>query len=188
MKIAVDLDDVILDFCGGVRQAVKVEFGVDLKPDDLDRWHLSEILDPIIGRSWWTWMQEREWLWANFPAIDGAIGSLERLRRDGHYLELVTSKPRWAEHNTWKWLGKWRPPVQRVTIVGPKDRKRDFTDADLLVDDKPKNLEEFSPGWTILFDRPHNRDERDFARASTWADVVRMVRTRAALEKGGESA
>jgi 5'(3')-deoxyribonucleotidase len=181
MHVAIDLDDVILDFCGGVRQAVKTEFGVELKPADFDRWHLSEILDPIIGRSWWSWMREREWLWANFPAIDGAIGGLEVLRRKGHYLEIVTSKPHWAEHNTWKWLGKWRPPVQRVTIVGPDDRKRDFTDAHLLIDDKPQNLSEFVPGMVILFDRPHNRTEDRFARASAWRDVVRMVELRASL-------
>jgi 5'(3')-deoxyribonucleotidase len=179
MHVAVDLDDVVLDFVGGVRAAVKKEFGVELKPDDVNRWELGEILDPIIGRSWWSWLEDREWLWSTFPAIDGAMGGLERLRREGHYLELVTSKPRWAEHNVWKWLGKWRPPFNAVTIVAKDDVKRDFTRADLLVDDKPQNLAEFDPGLKILFDRPHNRTEDRFSRAGSWLDVVRMVQNRA---------
>ena len=114
MHIAVDLDDVVLDFVGGVRNAVKTEFGVELQDSDFTQFNLSPLLNPIIGRSWWSWMEDRAWIWAGFPAVDGAIGSLERLRRDGHYLECITSKPKWAEYNTWRWLGRWRPPFQRV--------------------------------------------------------------------------
>lgn len=175
--LAIDLDDVVLDYTGGVAAAVKMEFGVDLSAEDFTGWDLHPVLDPIIGRSWWSWMRDREWLWANFPAVPGAMGGLEKLRRQGFYLECVTSKPQWAEHNTWKWLGRWRPPFQRVTIVGPKDRKIDFTDAELLVDDKMKNLNEFvqEGRQAILFDRPHNRHDQFPTRVGTWPELVETL-------------
>lgn len=169
MHIAVDLDDVVLDFCGGLREAIRKEYNFDV--GDFEKWELRDVLDPVVGRNWWSWLRERDWLWPNFPAIDGAIGGIDALRRDGHYVELVTSKPEWAEYAVWKWLGKWRPPFNAVTIVGPKDRKVDFTDARILIDDKFENCDEFAKaGRTgLLFDRPHNRDaETELGDPSPW--------------------
>ncbi len=193
MHIAVDLDDVCLDFVGGLRGALKKEYGVEIAEEDITDFNLRPFLDPILGQNWWTWMRERDWLWPNFPAVDGAIGSLETLRRQGHYLECVTSKPKWAEAATWKWMGKWRPPFQRVTIVDTKSniRKVDVTDAELLIDDKIENVQGFvdEGRYGVLFDRPHNRGGKvdpnwlvpgaieKGMRAKGWSEVLRIVNT-----------
>lgn len=175
MKIALDLDDVILDFCTGLRHAVKTEYGVDV---EFDSWDLNHTLNPVLGKSWWKWMRERDWLWSNFPAVQGAIGGIDILRQQGHYLEIVTSKPKWAEYSVWKWLGKWRPSVHRVTIVGTDDKKSDYTDARVLVDDKPDNCRDFLDAGrsAILFDRPHNQhSQKGFIIARNWAEVVEQL-------------
>lgn len=181
LHLAIDLDDCVLDFVGGVRQAIKKEYGVELRDEDITDFNLRPFLDPIIGRSWWAWMRDRSWIWSHFDAVDGAIGTLDRLRRDGHYLELVTSKPEWAEANVYRWLGKWRPPFQRVTIVGPEDFKVDFTDADLLVDDKLENIMEFSRAMrrALLFTRPHNSRAmlpQGAVRVDGWPEVYSEIR------------
>ena len=125
-------------------------------------------------------MRRRDWLWSTFPAIEGAIGSLDLLRRKGHFLECVTSKPEWAEAQVWKWLGLWRPPFNRVTIVGPKGEKSGVTDAEILIDDKIDNLLSFvETGRTgVLFERPHNRKLPPYngiTRAADWQEVRRLV-------------
>lgn len=176
--VAVDLDDVVLDFVGGLREAIRVEYGVQL--GDVEEWDLHATLDPIVGRDWWKWMRDRDWLWSHFPAMPGAIGGIERFRAEGLFVELLTAKPEWAEYAVWRWLGKWRPRVHRVTIVPPQGRKVDYSDADLLVDDKPENCEEFVEDGrvAILFDRPHNRNYTlvpGMARARTWAQAVELV-------------
>ena len=181
MRIAVDLDDVVVAFVPGLLAAVKKEYDVDIPIKDIKEWNLHPILDPVIGRSWWAWLRQREWLWANFPAVDGAIGSIDQLRRDGHWVELLTSKPEWAEHNVYKFLGKWRPAFNRVTIVGPEDNKALFTDADILIDDKPQNCLEFvSTGRNaILFYADHNRYEevpKGVYRAQGWREVMKIIR------------
>jgi len=178
--IAVDMDDVLVDFVGGLVAAVHTEFGVQITPHQLEEagWNLHPLLDPIVGYSWWTWLKHREWLWANFPALPGAIGGIERLRSQQHFLELVTAKPAWAEHNVWKWLGKWRPAFNRVTIVHTYACKADATSADLLIDDKPDNCDQFlnQGRKAILFARPHNRWARDaFITAYSWHDVLALV-------------
>jgi 5'(3')-deoxyribonucleotidase len=177
---AIDLDDVILDFVGGVRLWIKTEYNEDIPEEAITGFNLRPYLDPIIGKNWWTALRERDWLWPNFEAVPGAIGALEKLRAEGHYLEIVTSKPRWAEYATWKWLGKWRPPVQRVTIVGPDDSKVNFTDATLLIDDKRENVQEFVDAGrkAILFNRPHNVGVEipGVPRAGNWGEILDILR------------
>ncbi len=181
MHIAVDLDDVILDFAGGIQRAIQTEYDTYVELDD---WAVAKKLDPIIGYSWWKWLRQRDWLWPNFPAIPGAIGGLSTLRDDGHYLEIVTSKPEWAEYAVWKWLGKWRPPVQRVTIVDTNSGvfKSEVTDAELLIDDRNKNCQEFIDAGrkAVLFmgQAHYKKTHHQWKGPSvkTWAETVDYVR------------
>lgn len=190
--VAFDMDDVILDFVGGLRAAIQKEYGVTIPDASITDFNLRPVLDPIVGENWWNWLRRRDWLWSNFPVVDGAIGTLERLRSEGYYLEILTSKPEWADYAVWKWLGKWRPPVQRVTIVRKDDNKAHYSDANVLVDDKEENCLDWT-GHTeydnfenphqireaILFDRPHNSKvvmgER-MVRAYGWQEVYTEIR------------
>jgi 5'(3')-deoxyribonucleotidase len=179
-QVAIDLDDVTLDFCGGLVEAVRTEFGVELTIQQFEEWDLSKVLNPIIGRNWWDWLRDRDWLWSHFPAVDGAIGGIERLRRQGLYLELLTQKPEWAEYAVWRWMGKWRPKFHRVTIVPSGERKVDYTDAELLVDDKWENCVDFVENGraAIVFTRPWNITYEllpGMARARNWNEVVEGV-------------
>jgi 5'(3')-deoxyribonucleotidase len=152
---------------------------VEIPRSSITDWDLHPILDPVIGHSFWKLLKDREWLWAGFPAIDGAIGHIGKLRDQGHYIELITSKPDWAEYNVYKWLGKWRLPIQRVTIVSLNDRKVDFTEADVLIDDKPENCEGFIKAGrkAILFNSHHNQSyhANGMVRAMDWPDVMRKI-------------
>ena len=134
--VALDMDDVVLDFVGNLVNIVNTEYGTDLKREDIDDWDLNKFLNGVVGENWWAWWERRDWLWALAPAVPGAIGGIEHLRRNSWYIELITAKPRWAEAQTWRWLGKWRPPVHSVTITDIGVNKSTVTDARILVDDK----------------------------------------------------
>lgn len=180
---------MILDLTGGVIAAVQRERGVTVEP--FTEWHIDNVLKPILGEPWMKWMRRKDWLWATFPVIEGAIGALEDLHRAGHYVECITSKPEWARHSVWKWLSLWRPYFDRVTIVGMDDSKADFTDADILIDDKPKNCEEFVANLdgrvAILFERSHNRltptASPAIFRADGWDAVLAVIQVFAAQEE-----
>ena len=183
LHIGVDLDDVTLDFMPGVMASFEREFG--MKPAfDGDAWGPSAVAFTKHPRfqeagydSWWDWLRDREWLWATFGTVPGAIGGIKTLRAAGHYVECVTSKPAWAEHNVWRWMGRWRPPFQRVTVVETGKRKIDFTDATVMVDDKRQTVDEFrAAGRTgILFDRSKknwNWGEIENRVAIDWDEVL----------------
>jgi 5'(3')-deoxyribonucleotidase len=192
MHLAIDADDVIVDFCGRVIETVNMEYDAQLTLADVKSWNLNLLLDPILGEDWWLWWEERDWLWAKASAIPGAIGGLRRLHQQGHIIDIVTAKPDWARAGFSQWLGKWQPYYDRV-IVGPARPpmvKSEWTDARLLVDDKPDNvLDFFNKGrQAILYDRPHNWDfdhkEAGIPRAYNWAEVLHIIEY---FNQGGHS-
>jgi len=182
--VAVDLDDVTVDFMPGVAHSYELEFGepLDISGGTWSR-PLTTLDTPALKdagyKSLWAWLRDREWLWALFPAVEGAIGGIATLRARGLYVEAVTSKPLWAEHNVWKWLGKWRPAFQRVTVVNTGQSKLDFTDADLIIDDKLETCIEFVEAGrqAIWFDRHdvQGPPPNGVWRARDWRGVITNV-------------
>lgn len=192
MRLAIDLDDVVLDFAGGVMEAFRREFGEDY-PYDGDPWGPQMVAftkhPKLIAAgydSWWDWLSDgRDRLWSHFPAIPGSIGGLTTLRHRGHYLECVTTKPEWAEAQVWKWLGKWRPPFHRVTIVSMGQLKSDYTKADCIIDDKLATCQEFADIGREAIRFQRKRDDADPHRtiitARDWSQVITAV---SRMEKG----
>lgn len=183
-EIALDFDDVICAFSDGVREAIRYEFGVEVPP--FGQWDLDATLNPIVGRHWWReWMRERPERWVNFPAVEGALGGIHQLRDDGHYIEVVTAKPEWAEFVIWEWFGKHHPSVNRVTVVDMDVPKSEATDAELLIDDKIVNVEEWIEDGrpAILFGQPTNQGAHVFGapRVRNWKELVELVRMEEAV-------
>ena len=186
IHVAIDMDDVTLDFVTSVLTCFKKEYGVDV-PYEGAPWG-QDIVDfchhPLLlasgYKSWWDWLRERDWLWATFPAVDGAVGGIKLLRAAGNHMECVTSKPEWAEFNVWRWLARWRVPFEQVTIVHHPERKVDKTPALVMVDDKKQTCEEFAADgrYGVWFDRS-GRDESVMLpgvwRARSWVEIVNLV-------------
>lgn len=187
--VALDLDDVVLDFVNGILDTVNRDFHADVKKEDITDWNFGQFIDGIIGRPWFEWLEDHAWLWGDkFKPVVGALGGIEKLRRAGHYLEIVTSKPEWAEDATWDWMAKYKPRVHKLTIV-PLDHtsmsarmsgsgKHEITDADILVDDKFENCEAWAKDGrpALLFSQPHNADHEfmpdGVTRVRDWRGVL----------------
>src|SRR3972149_669120 len=103
--IAFDLDDCVLDFVAGILETVNRDFGSDVQPKDITDWEFGQFIDDIIGMPWFAWLETHASLWGDkFKPVPGALGGIEKLRRAGHYIEIVTAKPTWAEDALWTWM------------------------------------------------------------------------------------
>ncbi len=184
MEIALDFDDVICAFGDGLREAIEFEYGVKVPP--FMDWDVTSVLDPIVGKPWFSeWLRERPERWVEFRPMPGAIGGIQRLRDDGHYIEVVTAKPVWAEFVIWEWFAKHRPPVHRVTIVDVGVPKTEATEAELLVDDNAENVRDWLHDGrdAILFSQSHNaREEVNAPRVKSWPELVELVRMEEAVK------
>lgn len=184
LHIALDLDDVVLDFVQGVLDTVNRDFGANVQPEDIKSWEFGQYIDHIIGKPWFEWLEGHANIWGDkFKPVPGAIGGIEKLRRAGHYIEIVTAKPAWAEDATWDWLAKYKPRVHRLTIVPVEhiSNKHLITEADVLVDDKYENCRDWALDGrpAILYNRPHNAHYGEppdgVIRAADWQDVLGIL-------------
>jgi len=181
--VAIDLDDVTVDFMHGVMDAFETEYGGRWPyaghswSSALEAFYKHPLFLESGYKSWWEWLRDREWLWARFPAVPGAIGGIARLRTAGWYVEAVTSKPKWAEHNVWKWLGHYRPPFNAVTIVSPDMDKVAFTTAAVIVDDKEATCRSFHRDGrqAVLFARHEQHEPGPYLVARDWEDVIKHM-------------
>lgn len=179
--IAVDADDCIVDFWARVEQCFETEFGISA--GTANSWGDTKVKHhfPAAGYdTWWDWLRDRHWLWGDCGVVPGALGGLAELRARGFYVDITTHKPGWARREMTRWLGRFHPGFDRLTIVDPETPKHAASDATLLIDDRIKNVE----GWVetnrpaILFDQPWNK-KRSFVdapilvqRAYDWREVV----------------
>ena len=186
LHIALDLDDVVLDFVAGICDTVNRDFGSNIQPSDVNDWNFGQFIDKYIGRDWFEWLEDHAWLWGEkFKPVPGAIGGIEKLRRAGHYIEIVTAKPTWAEDALWTWLARYKPRVHRLTIVpliedGGAIPKSQATDADLLIDDRWENCLEWiaDDRPALLYTRPHNGSRvppQGIVRVHSWNHILSVI-------------
>lgn len=184
---ASDVDDVIADFMGGMKRSFELEFGVHVDlghswGDDAVKFSQHPLFREAGYEDWWGWLRDRDWIWGGvIPAIPGAIGGLKILHERGHYIELVTSKPDWARPQLNRWLGKWRPYYDHITVVRPGQRKVDYTSADIIVDDKPETCNEFvEAGRQAIFFTPSGEMtdsvKPDVLVARSWPQVLDLMK------------
>ena len=200
MKWAIDLDDVTVDFVPGMLESYAIEFGEEYLA--LHGTWGQEMVDffaigtPKLNAAGypdgWAWLRDRDWLWALFPAVDGAIGGISTLRNWGHWVEGITSKPQWARHLVWKWCGKWRADFDQLTLINSLDgqRKVDYTNADVIVDDKLSTCLEFTQAGrqAILFGPSGFEDvpkRRGLHIASDWNQVLDIAHQLTVLAQKG---
>jgi hypothetical protein len=188
LHVAVDLDDVTVDFWPTILRRMEEEFGVDvLSGFDGDPWGdvavatgKHRVFAEAGYRDWWDWISDRPWLWASCPPVPGAIGGIKRLRAAGHYVEAVTSKPEWAEPIVWQWLGDNCPMFNRVTVLPLAHAKADWTGADIMVDDKLATCQSFvkSGRIGIWFNRGpggHGPTQDGLIEVRNWEEVIARV-------------
>ncbi len=142
----------------------------------------------------WNWLQHQvdkedwSWLWSEGVAlglfryghiIKGAIIGMNRLAAVGHELVVVTHRPQYAVKDTIDWLSYARLPFSGVHILSNGEPKT-TVDADILIDDKWDNVEEWALTGrnALLFDQSWNQRTglpSSIRRVYGWECVVKEL-------------
>jgi 5'(3')-deoxyribonucleotidase len=180
MRLGIDLDGVVADFNAGWMARYNDEFGTDLVPEMVQSW------DGFIGLTefdsnteFWTWARNDDGpgLFRNLPLVPGALESLRRLSRN-HKIVIITTKPRWANAETFAWIADNDLPTREVHITGRKWE----VDCDVYLDDGPHNLESLvleRPDRSICrFIRPWNDHVAGTIDIDSWDTFEALVEKR----------
>ncbi len=177
MRLGIDLDGVVVDFNTGWMALYNAEFGTDLKPEMVQTWDAFVPLTRFdTNAEFWEWARNDggPGLFRYLPIIPDALESLQRLSRN-HEIVIITTKPRWADAETFAWISESGIPTREVHITRHKWK----VECDVYLDDGPHNLESLvieRPDRTICrFIRPWNESVPGTIDIDSWDTFESLV-------------
>ena len=125
MRLGIDLDGVVADFNSGWVTRYNQEFGTDIPLDAMRAWNGIPALTHFRDMGeFWRWARDHggHSMFRHLETYPGAVDQLSSLRRKGHDVVILTSKPNWAVHDTFAWIADHRIPTREVHILEEKWR------------------------------------------------------------------
>lgn len=180
MRILVDVDGVICNFCQVYLHELAMFSGRYHKESDVTDWHFDKcVSSEAEDRAVWRWLQVEDAV-RTIPEYPGATDFLASLRARGQVVAVTTpaNTPRWCYERT-QWL--LDRGFKSEEIIFAKDKS--LVRGDVLIDDHPENVNAFAGagGVGILLDRPWNRSAatgglgQKVFRVADYADVLYLV-------------
>ncbi len=183
LRLGIDLDGVVADFNHGWTWRYNRDFpdriDRELGVDDVVEWDAPTLLSHFGTMSeFWRWAEtcaEGRSIFHGLDPYPGAIEALDALRRDGHHIVILTTKPHFSIHDTYDWLARHRVPSTEIHILDDKTR----VDCDVYLDDADHNLEALvaaHPGSSVCrYVRPWNRPVPGAIDVQGWSEFAAAV-------------
>lgn len=182
MNIALDVDGVLAEQVPAVLEPIRDEYDVEMEKEEVRSWdeaipNTDTNIKILIESS----LEDPEFVRGMSP-VEGAVEGVSALKGDGHRLVIATARGSHIKESTESWLRRHGFEYDEIRSV--ENRSKATLHADVLVDDYPKNVVEFSDstGTAVLFVQPWNEDfaERVGADDSIhvargWDEVLRIV-------------
>jgi 5'(3')-deoxyribonucleotidase len=184
MRIAIDMDEVIADCLSKHLRAYNEVFGGRLTHGDLDGCCLEEAV-PEEQAAATADLVHQPGFFADLEEIEGSRETVRALAE--RYEVFIASAAMEVPSSfaaKYAWLRERFPfiPPSHIVFCGDKS----VLDVDYLIDDTPRHFERFR-GTPILFDAPHNRDERRYQRVRNWTEVRELLLAPLARSEGTEA-
>ena len=193
--LGVDLDGVVADYDGAMRDHVAKFKGIDRASIPPTRtWSLAESGWPIDGEAEFLDLHRRavtdKRMFATMDPIAGASDALRAISDAGVRIRIVTFRlvvnfhHQIAIADTASFLDMHKIPYRDLCFL--KDKSA-LADMDLLIDDSPSNIASVrtvnGDDAAMVFDQPYNQEVTGL-RANNWDDVVAEVNRRTGLNIG----
>ncbi len=171
MTIFVDMDEVVADSYQAHIDHYEKDFGITYHKDQ------------CAGREFWQCVPEkhqesvrnhawREGYFRDLKVIPDSQEVLKEMsqKHEVYFASAATQFPNSLREKS-DWIDEFFPfiPWQNRILCGHKHILR----GDVLIDDRAYNFENFK-GRPLLFTSPHNTNNTDFERVSTWKEIASL--------------
>jgi len=183
MRLGIDLDGVVANFIRGWMLRYNMEYGTNLKEDQVDHWDAAGDLTHFEDLSdFWHWAGasgHRPSVFRHLEPYPGALEALNDLSAC-HDIVVLSMKPDWAAADTYAWIADHRLPTREVHLL----RSKWLIDCDIYLDDSPfavVDLVKHRPDRIVCrFVRPWNDPVEGAVDIYDWEEFRSFV----AREKG----
>lgn len=193
MRLGFDIDEVVSDLTTRFQVHLESTYGIDWPIDCFVDYnfvdcvfHHDEDFNQRIVEDMLKVANDAEFQFTAEPFPD-AVDVLQRLKRAGHKIYFITSRPKQNQPLTFRWLRQYDIPFDGLKVVGhdtPKGFYGRQLHLDMFVDDLHKHLESmwsYKKKWRkglLLLDKPWNHayiDGSRFIRVHSWREILRHV-------------
>ena len=190
LNLGFDLDEVVVDITGVIEKHMKSTYDIYWPAEYFKEYglidgtyHKDEKLNKTIQADLWMIANSPEFQFKASPFI-GAKKVLSSLKKVGHKIFFITSRPKANEYFTFEWLKHHDISFDELHLVGHSEEKGTYghkLNLDMFVDDLEKHLISMSTHkkiWKkglLLFDRPWNANNTRFNRVKGWKEIINHV-------------
>ena len=190
MNLGFDLDEVVVNITYEIEKYMMEKYNIYWPAEYFKEYglidgtyHVDEKLNKTI--------QEDLWEVANLPEFqfkaepfNGAKEALLLLKKAGHKIFFITSRPKQNKSFTVEWLKHNDIHFDELKVIGHGEEKGIYgskLNLDMFVDDLEKHLFsmfEHKKKWKkglLLFDRPWNTNDTCFDRVNGWKEIIKYV-------------
>ncbi|RBW67677.1 5' nucleotidase, NT5C type [Bacillus taeanensis] len=165
--LCIDMDSVICDLMSDWHKRYNSDYDDDLSFEKLKCWNSEKYVKPECGMKIYDYLNEPG-LFLHLNPLPNALEVLERLHHK-YDLLIVTSSVSTAFREKERWIEKHLPFIGKRNLIF--SHRKNMICGDLLFDDAPHNLREFSATGrlAVAMDYPYNR-EVDVPRVKNWLE------------------
>lgn len=168
MIIASDIDDVLVPFVPEWIRRYNIDYGDNLKVEEINEWSLLSFVKPKCGKKIYDYIEQPN-IYDNLLPIEGSLKGINNLKKQGHRIIYATASTEGHAKVKYHWLKKY----------GFIDNINDYAElhdksliyADILIDDRYDNVKNFR-GLGILYRAPWNKNSPYYTWMSGWNDMT----------------
>ena len=181
MRVGLDLDGVTANFHQRYIDEINDRHDSHLTLNDWKVWDLTNVpwITPEEFNETIKYVNESG-AFRHLEPIRGALRGIERLRREGHSIHVITYRTFQARADTVPWLDYHGVDFETLSFSKEKGELCRSLSIDYMVDDVQGICEDVIKNGSkaILFDRPWNSDyvlKDGIYRAKNWTEVGRII-------------
>lgn len=175
MILLLDMDGIVANLLKKWLNTYNQEYDDNLTLTQIGSWDVEKYAKKCSPKEFHA-IIERPHFFADLEVLPGSIEITKKLQDMGHILYFVTATPYdnpTAAYDKQKWVDKYFPHMGKSKIIHTHDKYMVL--GSLLLDDHPKNLEEF-PGIKVVVDYPYNQDVKADYRVKDWFEFLEVIK------------
>jgi uncharacterized HAD superfamily protein len=193
MRLGFDLDEVVVDLTTEFEKYIELNYGIVWPIECFSHYNFNLCkfsddtdLNERIKKDMLIVANDPDFQLQAAP-IENARETLQKLKRLGHKLYFITSRPTQNQPLTFKWLRQNDIPFDGLEVIGHSAQKGFYghrLNLDMYVDDLEVHLDsmrKYKMKWRkglLLFDKPWNNKSINgeyYTRVKNWLEILRHV-------------